>query len=69
MTSPPILLALTLVLTVTSCTLGEYDFVNNKDKYKPSTQPDSKPQPEPEQDPFFVPTIKIDVEDGMSASV
>lgn len=64
MTSPRILLALTLALTVTSCTLGEYDFVNNKDKYKPSTQPDSKPQPEPEQDPFFVPTIKIDVEDG-----
>lgn len=69
MTSPRILLSLFLTaFTLASCTLGDYDFVKNRDENKPSQKPDPTPQPdpepEPEADPYFVPTIRIEVEGG-----
>ena len=55
------LLTFLAVLCVASCTLGEYDFVNNR---IPSDGP-SKPSPSPEvEEEPFVPVISIDVKGG-----
>jgi hypothetical protein len=55
------LLTFLAVLCVASCTLGEYDFVNNR---IPSDGP-SKPVPSPEVEAEpFVPVISIDVKGG-----
>ena len=55
------LLTFLAVLCVASCTLGEYDFVNNR---IPSDGP-SKPVPSPEVEAEpFVPVISIDVKSG-----
>ena len=55
------LLPFLAVLCIASCTLGEYDFVNNR---IPSDQP-SKPSPSPEVEAEpFVPVIRIDVKGG-----
>ena len=55
------LLTFLAILCVASCTLGEYDFVNNR---IPSDGP-SKPVPSPEVEAEpFVPVISIDVKGG-----
>ena len=48
---------------ITSCTLGEYDFVNNRIPSGYPSRPKPTPVPEEEAEPF-VPVISIDVKDG-----
>lgn len=55
-------LLLPVLMLVSSCTLGEYDFVNNVDKNPQKPKP--KPTPEVEAEEYFVPVIRVDVEDG-----
>ena len=50
------------LIGLTSCTLGEYDFVNNV--AQGGQKPTPKPTPEGEEKEYFVPVIRIEVENG-----
>lgn len=57
-----VLLVLPVLMFLSSCTLGEYDFVDNIEQS--GQKPGPKPTPEITEEDYFVPVISIEVEDG-----